>query len=65
MGNGVESRLPFLDYRLVEFGLAVPANLNIRDGYGKWIVRQIMKGRVPDRIRLERKKEHSTSRETG
>lgn len=56
MANGVESRLPFMDYRLVEFGLALSANQKIKHGYGKWIVRQIMKERVPDFIRLERKK---------
>tara|TARA_B110000503_G_scaffold138393_1_gene224495 strand:- start:9598 stop:11451 length:1854 start_codon:yes stop_codon:yes gene_type:complete len=56
MGNGVESRLPFMDYRLVEFGLAISANVKIKSGYGKWILRDIMKGRVPDFIRLERKK---------
>ena len=56
MGNGVESRLPFMDYRLVEFGLAISANVKIKSGYGKWILRDIMKDRVPDFIRLERKK---------
>jgi|WetSurMetagenome_2_1015567.scaffolds.fasta_scaffold00255_21 asparagine synthase (glutamine-hydrolysing) len=56
MGNSVESRLPFLDYRLVELALALPTALKIRRGYGKWIVRQATTGMVLDRIRLARYK---------
>ena len=56
MANSVESRLPFMDYRLIEFGLALPANAKIKFGYGKWILRSVMKNFVPDFIRLERKK---------
>ena len=56
MGNSVESRLPFLDYRLVELALALPTPLKIRRGYGKWIVREATRGMVLDRIRLARYK---------
>jgi asparagine synthase (glutamine-hydrolysing) len=56
MGCGLESRLPFLDYRLVEFALALPARLKIADGFGKWALRSITSGLVPDLIRLNRKK---------
>ena len=56
MAHSVESRLPFLDYRLIEFAIALPASMKIRDGYGKWILREAMRGRVPDRIRLARNK---------
>jgi len=56
MGCGVESRLPFLDYRLVECALALPARLKIANGFGKWALRRITAGQVPDAIRLNRKK---------
>jgi asparagine synthase (glutamine-hydrolysing) len=56
MGYGVESRLPFLDYRLVEFALALPARLKIANGFGKWALRHITSDLVPDLIRLNRKK---------
>ncbi|MYM91686.1 asparagine synthase (glutamine-hydrolyzing) [Rugamonas sp. FT82W] len=56
MGCGVESRLPFLDYRLVEYALALPARLKIANGFGKWALRHITAGLVPDAIRLNRKK---------
>ncbi|MYN16953.1 asparagine synthase (glutamine-hydrolyzing) [Rugamonas sp. FT107W] len=56
MGCGVESRLPFLDYRLVEFALALPVRLKIGNGFGKWALRRITGGLVPDQIRLNRTK---------
>jgi asparagine synthase (glutamine-hydrolysing) len=54
MGHSVESRLPFMDYRLVELGLALPTAIKLRHGYGKWIVREAVEGRIPDSIRLAR-----------
>jgi asparagine synthase (glutamine-hydrolysing) len=56
MYNSIETRAPFLDYRLVEYGLALPTHLKIKYGYGKWIIRDIMKGKIPDEIRLARYK---------
>jgi asparagine synthase (glutamine-hydrolysing) len=56
MGHGVESRLPFMDYRLVELALALPTSSKIADGYGKWLLRRMTAGLVPDAIRLNRKK---------
>ncbi|MEN9018247.1 MAG: asparagine synthase (glutamine-hydrolyzing) [Hellea sp.] len=56
MGHSVESRLPFMDFRLVELALALPSRLKINNGFGKSAIRQIMKGVVPDYIRLDRKK---------
>lgn len=54
MGNSVESRLPYMDHRLIELGLALPDALKLRSGYGKWILREMMKNKIPDRIRLAR-----------
>lgn len=56
MGFGVESRLPFMDYRLLELALALPLRLKINNGFGKWALRRITAGAVPDSIRLKRKK---------
>jgi len=56
MGNSVESRLPFMDYRLVELGLALPEAAKVKKGFGKWIIRQSTKGKIPDQIRLARSK---------
>ncbi len=56
MANGVETRLPFLDYRLMETALALPNAMKIRNGYAKWALRDAVKGLVPDSIRLNRAK---------
>ena len=56
MGYGVETRLPFMDYRLVELALALPMRLKIANGYGKWALRRITAGVLPDAIRLKRVK---------
>lgn len=56
MGYGVETRLPFMDYRLVEFALALPTRMKIANGYGKWLLRDATRGMVPDMVRLHRKK---------
>lgn len=56
MGHGVETRLPFMDYRLIEFALALPTHAKIANGYGKWLLRRMAEGLVPDTIRLNRKK---------
>ncbi|GIW33106.1 asparagine synthase (glutamine-hydrolyzing) [Meiothermus sp.] len=56
MGHSIESRLPFLDYRVLELGLALPVHLKLRNGYGKWALRQIAHSKVPEVIRTARYK---------
>lgn len=48
---GVETRLPFLDRRLIDFMLTVPARLRFRNGWIKWILRQSLKGILPEEVR--------------
>jgi asparagine synthase (glutamine-hydrolysing) len=47
MAHGVESRNPFLDYRLVELVWGLPSRVKVRDGVGKHLHREAMRGRVP------------------
>lgn len=47
----IESRTPFLDYRLVEYSLSLPAEIKIRKGTTKYILRKAMKGILPEPIR--------------
>jgi len=47
MAVGLETRIPFLDHRVVEFAWSLPNNLKVRDGQSKWIVRQILNRYVP------------------
>ncbi|HEY2120601.1 MAG TPA: asparagine synthase (glutamine-hydrolyzing) [Candidatus Acidoferrum sp.] len=56
MAHSVESRLPFLDYKLAEFAVNCPTSLKLRDGWSKWILRQALKGVLPDKVRLRKTK---------
>lgn len=51
-----ELRIPFLDHRLVEFCFSLPDRFLIKDGWPKYILRQAMKGILPDDVRLARKR---------
>ena len=50
MRFSVESRLPFLDYRLVETSINLPSNLIINKGTTKSILRNSIRGIVPNQI---------------
>ncbi|MEO5959894.1 MAG: asparagine synthase-related protein, partial [Opitutaceae bacterium] len=56
MAHSVEARLPFLDYRLVEFCLGLPEEFKLADGWTKRVLREGMQGRLPERVRLRRDK---------
>jgi asparagine synthase (glutamine-hydrolysing) len=55
MNVSLEAREPLLDYRLVEFGARLPVNQRIRGGEGKYLMKKVMEGHLPDAI-LYRKK---------
>lgn len=52
MAHGVETRLPFLDYRLVELLFRQPPAAKLAGGYSKRLLRTAATGLVPDSIRL-------------
>lgn len=54
MAHGLESRVPFLDKDLVEFVATMPANVKMKDGNLKYILRSAMSQYVPTEI-LDRK----------
>ena len=54
MAHSIESRVPFLDYRLVEFVFSLPSEYKISGQYGKVIHREALKKIVPAEI-MERK----------
>ena len=56
MAHALEVRPPFLDHRIVEFAARLPENLKIRGRELKFILRRLMKGKVPPAV-LSRKKE--------
>lgn len=50
MAASIESRVPFLDHKLVEFTAAMPQRFKLRGLTTKYILRQSMKGILPDAI---------------
>lgn len=56
MGHGVEVRMPFLDWRLVCHAFSLPDRDKVAAGYTKRILREVMRGMVPDAVRLRREK---------
>ncbi len=51
MAHSIEARVPFLDYRLVEFSHNLPADQKIHAGMTKVILRQALKGILPEAVR--------------
>jgi len=56
MAHSIEARVPMLDYELVQFAVNCPPDLKLRDGWTKWILRQALRGVLPEPVRLRRSK---------
>jgi asparagine synthase (glutamine-hydrolysing) len=56
MAFSVETRLPFLDYRLVNFAFSLDETYKIKNGWSKSILRESMKNILPDEIILRKDK---------
>ena len=50
MGIGLETRTPLLDHRVVELAWRLPTSLKVRNGEGKWALRQVLHKYVPRRL---------------
>lgn len=56
--NGIESRTPFLDNRLMDFSLKIPLQDKIygEEQVGKWVLRQAFEGCLPDHVIYQTKR---------
>jgi asparagine synthase (glutamine-hydrolysing) len=56
MAHGIEVRMPFMDWRLVTYTMALPAASKSSGGYTKVIARRAMANQMPESIRMARRK---------
>ncbi|MCL4519600.1 MAG: asparagine synthase C-terminal domain-containing protein, partial [Thaumarchaeota archaeon] len=55
MAVSLEARVPFLDHRLAEFAAQLPPDLKRKGSIAKYILREAMKGKLPNQILFRRK----------
>ncbi len=56
MAFSIESRTPYLDYRIVEFAFRCPSSFHMRNGQRKVLLREAFKGLIPEAIRTRNDK---------
>jgi asparagine synthase (glutamine-hydrolysing) len=56
MRYSIENRSPYLDTQLFEFACSIPARHLIRNGFGKYVLREALAGILNDAVRLDRRK---------
>ncbi len=61
MAHGVESRMPFMDWRVVTFAFGLPEEAKVGDGFTKRILREAMRGTMPESLRTRKLKTGFTS----
>ena len=50
MGVSLETRVPLLDHRVVDLAWKLPLHMKIRNGQGKWLLRELLYKHVPQKL---------------
>ena len=50
MASSLETRIPLLDHRVVEFAWKIPLEMKLRNNQSKWILRQVLKRYIPENL---------------
>ena len=56
MAFSIESRMPLLDYRLVEHIFSLPLSMIVKDGWTKWVFRRALDGHLPREVQWRKDK---------
>lgn len=56
MYYSIENRSPYLDSKLFDFAYSIPSEYLIKNGYGKYILREAVKGVLNETVRTDRQK---------
>lgn len=56
MAASIESRVPFLDHRLVDLAFSMPPHVKIKNATTKWVLREAMSNVLPETIRYRKDK---------
>ena len=56
MAFSIEARVPFVEHRLIEYVMNVPAVYKIHDGWSKYLLRRAMRGQLPGEIQWRKDK---------
>lgn len=56
MQHGIEIRMPFMDYNLVNFCFSLPMKFKVGQGYTKRVLREAMKSKMPESVRTRKTK---------
>ena len=48
MASSLETRLPLLDHRIIEFAWSIPLEMKLRNNSSKWLLKEVLKRYLPD-----------------
>lgn len=57
MSYSIETRLPFMDHRLIQFGLNFSSDETFKKGFTKFPIRKVMEGKIPQKVLYSQKRD--------